>query len=786
MINETILFLPHTKCKNPKMEPYVGELGINVNWDPDLHVGAPLSKIFKKVIRFDIGEAYCNEGVNAANKKIVDLVKQHAPKYVFWPTMTYEITEETFQKIHKLGSFVVGWFFDDENRFYNYSKWWIPYMDFILTSDYFSVQRYNKLGADSFYMPVTCEPDDFKSLQVPTKFDVSFVGSKYVADREEWVKSFQSDGINIATFGKGWENGFVTHEEMVKIFSTSKINICFTKSSGERNQVKGKIFDITMCGGFLLCEYVEGIEQLFEIEKEIVCFKSHSEALEKIDYFLKNDIERKAIAKAGQLKTTQFLSQHKLLADVFEKIENKVGSGLKRNINTGLVGMSKQIRIAHANYHLRWAKALKKIGYGKKYWTDEYNLAKKYSLLFSVFNFRCKIIGRVISILRLVAIKIISRIKMKLKRAQHVNIRKRIASYSLSDFSKEKLKNKTLSFVNSMKIGSGFEYKYSKSCSKPNIYSSAYACIMQSFFGKIENLSSKQKEDWAEYFNSFQNENDGLFYDSSLDNTIYEKADWWGARHVLVHLINAYIVLGKRPKYQFLFLNKYYDINYLEEWLSEQNWNGAFSHANDFDNKLMNIVSAMQYQRDYWQDEKASKAVKFIQGYLLKKINPNTGMWGNYNISDKKELSRMVQFAYHLFTFFFYDGIDLKNKERIIDLTLKTQNKFGGFGFALNSSACEDIDSIYILINISKLTSYRKKEIESALKKAFIWVLVNQNEDGGYTFKLNESFVYGHEQMTSKINESAMFPTWFRSLALIYLSDYLEISEFSIIRSPGY
>lgn len=355
------------------------------------------------------------------------------------------------------------------------------------------------------------------------------------------------------------------------------------------------------------------------------------------------------------------------------------------------------------------------------------------------------------------------------------------------NFSYDKLKHSTLSFVNSMQSGtSGFEFKYSKNCTSPNIYSSVYACLIFSMFGKLDDLSIDEKQEWVDYFNSFQSKTDGLFYDESLKNDLYNNTDWWGARHLVLHIISVYIALGSKPRYPFHFLRVYYDRDYLKTWLDKQNWLESFSHENDIDNKIMNIVTALQYQRDYWNDKQAGYSVSFIQEYLLERVNPNTGMWGYYNIEDKDELSRKIQFAYHLFPLFFYDNIDISNKEKIIDLTLATQNAYGGFGVKINSSACEDIDSIDILIRFSKLTTYKSKEIEIALRRAYIWVMANQNDDGGYVFRRNEPFFYGHDQMFSGKNESAMFSTWFRTLTIGYLSNHLFKSQFKLFKSPGF
>ena len=116
-----------------------------------------------------------------------------------------------------------------------------------------------------------------------------------------------------------------------------------------------------------------------------------------------------------------------------------------------------------------------------------------------------------------------------------------------------------------------------------------------------------------------------------------------------------------------------------------------------------------------------------------------------------------------------------------------TQNELGGFGVKLNSSACEDIDSIDILIRLAPMVPNRKVEIDIALKKALLWVLCNQVDDGGFVFRLEEPLVYGHPEMSSEKNQGAMFSTWFRTLTLTYLIRYFNWPpQLFINRCPGY
>lgn len=353
------------------------------------------------------------------------------------------------------------------------------------------------------------------------------------------------------------------------------------------------------------------------------------------------------------------------------------------------------------------------------------------------------------------------------------------------NFDFEAIKTETLSFVESMRVNKTFfKYKFASSQQKENIYSSVYACLIYEMYGELEKLTNAQKKEWIDYFDSFQSPNDGLWYDANLKNQHYDDSDWWGARHLAVHMIAGYTALASKPKHKISYVEKYYDKSYLYSWLNSYDWSAFFDHSNDVDNKIMNIAVIMQYNRDFFEDIEASQALNNLFDYLDSKVNSITGMWGKCDTKNTYELSRSVQFAYHLLMPYIYDKREILFKDQKLNLTLKTQNQFGGYGVSLNSSACDDIDSIELLVNLSS-----KNDLDSniSLKKAFNWVLANQNFDGGFVFRLNESLFYGHAIMTSKKGESNIFATWFRSLSLLKLSKRLEIrNQYKHSNVPGY
>jgi spore maturation protein CgeB len=101
------------------------------------------------------------------------------------------------------------------------------------------------------------------------------------------------------------------------------INLSFNENDPNRKtQMKQRIFEIVAGGGLLFTEYHAGIEQFFEIDKEIVTFKSFNEFSEKATFLLKNPKIVEALAKEGYRR---FLSEHDSkirLANILEQIRS--------------------------------------------------------------------------------------------------------------------------------------------------------------------------------------------------------------------------------------------------------------------------------------------------------------------------------------------------------------------------------------------------------------------------------------------------------------------------------
>ncbi|MDZ7380139.1 MAG: glycosyltransferase, partial [candidate division KSB1 bacterium] len=96
----------------------------------------------------------------------------------------------------------------------------------------------------------------------------------------------------------------LSDEEMVRIPSQSHISLNFSEVKDELNgEIKRHIrlrdFEVPMSGGLLMTGYQDELMEYYEIGREILCYDSKEELLDKCRYYLRHQQEAEAIRQAG-------------------------------------------------------------------------------------------------------------------------------------------------------------------------------------------------------------------------------------------------------------------------------------------------------------------------------------------------------------------------------------------------------------------------------------------------------------------------------------------------------
>lgn len=97
-------------------------------------------------------------------------------------------------------------------------------------------------------------------------------------------------------------HGFAEYyHQMPRIFKQSKINLNITLR-GMKSGIPLRAIDIMGCGGFLISNFQSGFLEHFVPGEDFVYYESKEDLLQKIDYYLEHEEERKVIARNGHDK----------------------------------------------------------------------------------------------------------------------------------------------------------------------------------------------------------------------------------------------------------------------------------------------------------------------------------------------------------------------------------------------------------------------------------------------------------------------------------------------------
>ncbi len=300
-----------------------------VNYNCDINFFEPLKDMGYNVLRYNYLERFEILGKKKMNREITELARCEKPDYVFYITYRDEISMKTLKILGKEGHKVVGWFSDDHWRFDKYSKFLAKNLFCAITTSKEALVKYKKNNLSVIKSQWASNPKYYHPVSSDMNYDVSFVGQKY-SPRDEIFEYLKKNNISVDIFGRGW-NVYLPFEKIVEVFSNSKININISSSSPcpEIKQIKGRIFEVPMCGGFLLTDYVDELETYFDIGKEIVCYDDKEDLVRKIKYYLKNDSERKEIAASGYRAVLERNTWDKRLYNIFEALKRLDCKALK-------------------------------------------------------------------------------------------------------------------------------------------------------------------------------------------------------------------------------------------------------------------------------------------------------------------------------------------------------------------------------------------------------------------------------------------------------------------------
>jgi glycosyltransferase involved in cell wall biosynthesis len=331
-VKMNILFLTITDQQNQLLHKY---LDLHCNFD-FLAWEVGFKAICSKVHFFDYYDSFVSSGPVIMENSIRDLVHRHNVQLIIIPNLYYEISPTFLLELRGNGCRSLIVFFDDSMRFENTNRFYLSSFDYYLTHD--------PIDGNSLYKPFGIKAEMFPVLPSRSYYDliiqkidpkiakyaqdVVFIGAK-IADRSLFVDYLKDNSIDINAFGRGWAAGMLSTEDMISAYNSSKISLSFIKTidGSGRIQLKARLFEIIMAGGFVLSEFCDELTDYFEIGREIDTFKSPQELLDKVRFYIENSDIREKMATRAKEKVYKNFSFESCWSRYLAEIEN----GMKKS-----------------------------------------------------------------------------------------------------------------------------------------------------------------------------------------------------------------------------------------------------------------------------------------------------------------------------------------------------------------------------------------------------------------------------------------------------------------------
>lgn len=168
------------------------------------------------------------------------------------------------------------------------------------------------------YMPL-CGLDHETVKIRPVTWDVMFIGrynnSSDHRERIPYIERLKKDFNFKLIHNEGHTR------DRKYLYGNTPINISISKS--EDGMTSNRLFDILASGGFCLVRYFPGLDEMFANGQHLVWFNSVKEMKGLVQYYLKNEQERKEIAKNGHnLYKKKHTAQHRI-QNIFDIMNGK-------------------------------------------------------------------------------------------------------------------------------------------------------------------------------------------------------------------------------------------------------------------------------------------------------------------------------------------------------------------------------------------------------------------------------------------------------------------------------
>jgi len=204
------------------------------------------------------------------------------------------------------------------------------------------------LWSNSAQMPVYhvfdgTDPDKYYPELTKKKYDVIFIGA---ADPERTTiyDFLRKKNYNVKFFGPHYTS-FVEPDEFRKICSQSKLVLNISRGNYP-GYTSLRLWNCMACGSMVLTKRIPKMEELMDMKdkRDIVEFKNIIALNNAVEYYLKHDDEREAIARSGLEFVKKYRTWTNTSEDIIKIATTEPGNSLRNNDTLKFQRLQKKLK----------------------------------------------------------------------------------------------------------------------------------------------------------------------------------------------------------------------------------------------------------------------------------------------------------------------------------------------------------------------------------------------------------------------------------------------------------
>lgn len=201
-----------------------------------------------------------------------------------------------WRRVKDTGAVLVAWYFD-WIRAWNREAMYLPKLecfDLVLSTDGSDSKWYEERGIKRRYLPQACDTSVFRPLEPDSRYacDVAFVGHAY--GKRATLMNALKRRFDFRQFGQSSEAYGPIH---AAICNSAKIMVADSYVNDCPGYWSNRVYLEVGSGGFVLHPRTPGLDRQFVDGRHLVTYED--DLIDKIEYYLRHDDERRAIADAG-------------------------------------------------------------------------------------------------------------------------------------------------------------------------------------------------------------------------------------------------------------------------------------------------------------------------------------------------------------------------------------------------------------------------------------------------------------------------------------------------------